>query len=109
MAAGQGPGMAALKTKALAFLDTAWAEKAVSANWDSTQLFGLYPAIPRNRYGAHGLVTHLAWSPHKPELVALDAEHATLSTKTGALLRKPRELPEAEISQPFWTIEGSHT
>jgi len=105
---GKDPDMAALKTKALAFLDTAWAAKAVSANWDSTQLFGLYPAAPRNRYVAQGLVTHLAWTVLRSELVALDAEYATFCTKSGAQLRKPRALPEAEISQPFWTIEGSH-
>ncbi len=102
---GKDPGMAALKTKALAFLDTAWAAKAVSTNWDSLQLFGLYPAAPRSRYGAQGLVTHLAWTVLRSELVALDAEYAAFCTKSGALLRKPWALPEAEISQPFWTIE----
>jgi hypothetical protein len=104
---GEDPGMEALKAKALAFLDAPWAAKAASVGWDAGQLFGLYPPAPRYRYGAQGLVTHLAWTVHRSELVALDAEYATFCTKSGAPLRKPRALPEAEISQPFWTIEGS--
>ncbi len=99
--------MDALKTKALAFLDTPWAAQAASAGWDAVQLFGLYPPAPRNRYGAQGLVTLLAWTVFRCEFVMLDAEHASFRTKSGALLRKPRVLPETEISQPFWTIDRS--
>ena len=106
---GKDPGMAALKTKALAFLDTAWAAKAVSANWDSTQLFGLYPAAPRSRYGAQGLVTHLAWTVLPSELVALDAEYATFCTKSGALLRKPRALHRSGNLTAILDNRGSGT
>jgi hypothetical protein len=94
--------MEQLRTAALFFLDGAWARRAAETGWTAVQLFGLCPAAPTRRCGAWGLTVFLAWSVFRPEITAIDAGHASLRTAAGAKLRKPRELPEAEISIPFW-------
>ena len=96
--------MLALKEKALQFLSSKWAQRAVDAGWNAVDLFGLLPNARAAcyRYGTWGLVTHLGLSIHKPEIVAIGKGRAALRTEAGATHIKPRVLPEAEISRPFW-------
>ncbi|PWT94423.1 MAG: hypothetical protein C5B53_13200 [Candidatus Melainabacteria bacterium] len=96
--------MAAVKEAALQFLSSEWAERAVSLGWGEVDLFGLFPnaRAARFRYGAWGLVSHLGLSVHKPQLILISEDSATVRTVGGATHTKPRILPEAEISRPFW-------
>ena len=96
--------MLALKEEAIRFLCSEWAERAVSLSWGEIDLFGLFPnaKAARYRYGTWGLVTHLGLSIHKPQLVLISEDSATIRTLQGATQTKPRLLSEAKVSRPFW-------
>jgi hypothetical protein len=96
--------MLALKDAALQFLSSEWAERAVDLGWGEVDLFGLFPnaQAARYRYGTWGLVTHLGLSIHKPQLILISEDCATVRTMGGATHTKPRVLPEEKISRPFW-------
>jgi hypothetical protein len=98
------PDMHALKKVALGFLASEWAEKAAALGWGEVDLFGLFPKLEfaRFRYGSWGLVTHLGLSIHKPQIVLISDDCATVRTVGGATQVRPRVLPEAKISRPFW-------
>jgi hypothetical protein len=92
-APGGNPHMIALRDDALAFLNSDWAARA--SGWDTEQLFGIFAGAPKDRYGAMGLVSLLTFTPHKSEIIAINSDFAHLKTRTGAVHRKPRKLPDA--------------
>jgi hypothetical protein len=96
-----------LRRASTKFLTGSFAEQALGFGWDVIGLFGLLPVAPRIRSGCWGLITHLAWSLHEPQLLSVDDEFANLQTSGGALHRKPRRLPEPEITVPFWDAATS--
>jgi hypothetical protein len=67
-------------------------------------LFGLFSRVEAAgyRYGTWGLVTHLGLSVHKPQIVDISEDCATVRTVGGATQSKPRVLSEAKKSRPFW-------
>jgi hypothetical protein len=92
-----------LRTASLTFLDSGFALDAVHHGWDELQLFAVHKGSePIMRVDAYGLVPMLAWSGLGLVLLDVDAGHATVTTRSGSLLRQPRLRAGHSAAVPWW-------
>lgn len=84
-----------------AFLSV-WGLEAVRLGWRAVDLFGASPAAPWARIGMLGLVLLLNGDP----VVALDADAATITTRSGGALRFRRHIAR-EGGVCLWEIGGA--
>ena len=84
-----------------AFLSV-WGLEAVRLGWRAVDLFGASPAAPWARIGMLGLVPLLNGDP----VVALDADAATIKTRSGGALRFRRHIAR-EGGVCLWEIGGA--
>jgi len=89
------------------FLAGGEALEALKAGWCELALFGAFQGrleAARARIGAQGIVTMLGWSALGVRLIDLDRHGATLRTKTGAELHRPKHQSEINLSAPWWLL-----
>ena len=92
-----------LETASLSFLDDGHAFDAVRSGWSPVQLFGVHRCdATAERLDTLGLVPLIAWGSLNLELQGIGAEHAHLTTSTGALLKHPRFKANHSEALPWW-------
>lgn len=89
------------------FLGSNWFPLALECAWTLDALFGVDALAPLERFEQWGLVVGLALAPKPGDMIEhLDAEHAVIRYRVGALLKEARRnerrfVPE-EASVPWW-------
>ena len=89
------------------FLGSNWFPLALECGWTLDALFGVDAFAPLERFEQWGLVVGLALAPKPGDMIEhLDAEHAVIRYRVGALLKEGRRnerrfVPE-EASVPWW-------
>ena len=71
------------------FLGSNWFPQALECGWTLEGLFGVDAFAPLERFEQWGLVVGLALAPKPGDMIEhLDAEHAVIRYRVGALLKK---------------------
>ena len=89
------------------FLGSNWFPLALECGWTLDELFGVDALAPLERFEQWGLVVGLALAPKPGDMIEhLDAEHAVIRYRVGALLKEARRnegrfVPEV-ASVPWW-------
>ena len=89
------------------FLGSNWFPLALEWGWTLDELFGVDALAPLERFEQWGLVVRLALAPKPGDMIEhLDAEHAVIRYRVGALLkearRKERRFVPEDSSVPWW-------